>query len=481
MVAKFCNKTFILACSCCQAMKRVREESENSMGLQQAIAFDKCIKGFNVFLSGSAGTGKTEVIKNLKKHWLEHGKKFALTATTGIAGLHIGGKTLHSFLCLRPEDDDASAAKIYERLSKNDFFSFFKRQMKDLDVLVIDEVSMMSQSLFETASELFQLVRVNAKPFGGLQIILVGDFFQLGPVQSKLFLFESPEFTRSIQETVILKEIFRQTDPVFSKLLSRMRIGALSPDDIECLQSRVSKDITCFGIQPTELWCTNKAVDKFNDEKLAQIDSEAVKFEAVFTFEGFKQTSSDQEKRALDSFKKERGTLDISLKKGPEEHLGAQVILTFNLDQEKGLVNGSRGLIIDFKKSESGASSKHLFGADYKSYFAGCVHPLVRFIVHDKPVQVLMPYVRLTKETKDHRCFVWHLPLKLAWATTIHKSQGLSLDRVRICLDSTVFADGQAYVACSRARTLEGLTFSVFDPNTVKANAKVIEFYKKFD
>jgi ATP-dependent DNA helicase PIF1 len=460
----------------------------------QTIAFAKCVNKESIFLTGSAGTGKSALIHKLAAHWTSTGAQFALTATTGIAAVSIGAKTLHSLLWLRAEDDESTAEEIYARLVALGprLFPLYQRLIRNLEILVIDEVSMLSPKLFEKISDLLKLLRHNSACFGGLQVVLVGDFFQLGPVRSKEFLFESPEFDALIGDTVLLTKVFRQSDPEFCALLARMRVAELTDEDHEILKSRINADVSNFGIEPTELWCTNKDVDSFNAQKLAQIKSPLKNYGTHF---GLRIKKPTKEKDILEKYKKLIGSLDIGLK-GPmdidtedesdtlektKKCTGAQVMLTFNLDTDRGLVNGSRGVITGFA-SAGGKSKDPAFldiNDENKCYLKGQEYPVVRFIVGGKPINCLIPLVRLSKETKEHVCYCWHMPLKLAWATTIHKSQGLSLDCVKISLDHTVFADGQAYVACSRARTLAGLSLLFYDPKSIRANKKVVEFYKK--
>lgn len=465
----------------------------------QTIAFAKCVNKESIFLTGSAGTGKSALIHKLAAHWTSTGAQFALTATTGIAAVSIGAKTLHSLLWLRAEDDESTAEEIYARLVAlgTRMFLLYQRLIRNLEILVIDEVSMLSPKLFEKISDLLKLLRHNSACFGGLQVVLVGDFFQLGPVKSKEFLFESPEFDALIGDTVLLTKVFRQSDPDFCALLARMRIAELTDEDHAVLKSRIKADVSSFGIEPTELWCTNKDVDSFNAQKLSQIKSPLINYGTHF---GLRVKKPTKEKDILEKYKKLIGLLDVGLK-GPiddedtdaessseiqektKKCTGAQVMLTFNLDTDRGLVNGSRGVITGF--ASAGSKSKDPGFLDIndesKCYLKGQEYPVVRFIVAGKPVNCLIPLVRISKETKDFVCYCWHMPLKLAWATTIHKSQGLSLDCVKISLDHTVFADGQAYVACSRARTLAGLSLLAYDPKSIRASKKVVDFYKKLE
>jgi len=461
----------------------------------QLKAFVKVQDRENVFVTGSAGTGKSQLIKELTELWDREKKAYALTATTGIAAMNIGGKTLHSFLWLLIEDDEATSSDIVRRLQKKPSFKFFQKTICSLRAIVIDEVSMLSSSMFAKVSEVLQVLRSCGSPFGGLQVVLVGDFFQLGAVKKDLeLLFESAEFKRTIgPNIVVLQETFRQTNPLFIELLGRMRTASLTAQDLEILKARVDADITRFGIKPTELWSTNKDVDRYNNDRLSQIASEPVVYKAHV---GIRSTdlSGEAKKTALDKFLKETNvTMNLELKPpvilNDEDSilLGTQVMLTFNLDTPKGLVNGSRGVILDFVSPPlASCVSKSIFEdfdahdpSSLKVYIHGIKMPKVRFIVDNKPVILLVPFVRLSRQAQPKTlCYAWTLPLKLAWATTVHKSQGQSLDLVKVSLDASVFAYGQAYVALSRARSLEGLSLVSFDPSVVKADPKVLEFYK---
>ena len=467
-------------------MKRSRSNDEPrriTLVDSQAIAFSKIVASENLFLTGSAGTGKSEVVKEICRYWSTTGTRFKVCATTGIAALAINGQTFHSFMRTRPGDDDLSALQIIKRMKDEKKYTFFALDLKNLDAIIVDEVSMMSPDFFEKCSEILKLVRQNGSPFGGLQVLFTGDFFQLGPIGSKKFLFESAEFTEMFSEKIVLKKVFRQKDSQFIELLARVRVGELLDSDIELLKSRVGLNVSEHGIEPTELWCTNKDVDTYNNAKLAQIKSEPRNYKENFGIHG----RSEKKQMFLDFFKKEH--LANLILKGPEiqkddakvfSQMGAQVMLTSNLDPKNGLVNGSRGVIVDFEYSQAPVDAEFLDLDDddeYKAYVKDTLYPVVRFIVNGKPLTKLVPLVKISKAFKDAKAYVWLMPLKLAWATTIHKSQGLSLDRVRISLDHTVFAEGQAYVALSRVRSIEGLSLVAFEAACIKANAKVKEFY----
>jgi ATP-dependent DNA helicase PIF1 len=477
-------------------MESKRARIDNGFSLNQKIAFAKVKAGDSIFITGSAGTGKSYLLKKIVEEWTRADKNFAVTATTGIAALGIGGRTFHSFAWLTVDDDDESvtASDIYNRLKKKpSLFKFYTRIMCALECLIIDEVSMMNADLLKKTSDVFKLIRSNGRPFGGIQIVMGGDFFQLPTVSSKTkFLFQSPFFYECIQDMVILDQVFRQNDASFVALLGRMRTASLNADDIAVLTARVNADITKFGIEPTQLYSTNKDVDRINQDKLSQIKSPDVSFER-FTGITSKDMTPESRKNNLEKFERDIGhsaPKQILLRGPPDSasgpEIGAQIMLTFNLNQEQGLVNGSRGVIIGFREPHEDlkAHPKSVLETDNEilnvAYIRGLKMPLVRFLVNGSPLETLVPYVKITRKITDSKkswAYAWFMPLKLAWATTVHKSQGQSLDCVRANLDSTIFEEGQAYVAVSRARTLDGLTLTAFDPKIVKANSQVIEFY----
>jgi ATP-dependent DNA helicase PIF1 len=455
----------------------------------QLTAFHKIIEGQNVFVTGQAGTGKSELIKRIVHCWTDEGLKHAICATTGIAAVSIGGRTFHSVFWVRPGDEDPAikAEDIYKRIRDTRAGAYYVRIMRALQAVVIDEVSMMSVGLLQKTSDLMKFVRQNGRAMGGLQVVMVGDFFQLGPVDRSALkpLFQTEVFRDMYESSIMLKTMYRQSDEAFQSLLGRMRTGRLTPEDIHVLQSRVGADVSVDGIVPTILYATNRDVDAVNEGALGELPGPVETF-SRHAGHGIVRArdltgGTEASAAALEKFLRDLRDSEVRLK------VGAQVMLTFNF-LDLGLVNGSRGVVEDFVEVTDRAKGPKGFPPEilddltkkHRSVLIkGRKFPRVKFLKADgTSISILVPLVRFERRTDDVLAYAWACPLRLAWATTVHKSQGQTLDCVQISLDSSVFAEGQAYVAVSRARCLRGLSLSAFDPAVVRANSAVLEFYE---
>ncbi|XP_078528022.1 ATP-dependent DNA helicase PIF1-like [Lissotriton helveticus] len=311
--------------------------------------------------------------------------------------------------------------------------------------LIIDEVSMVEGEFFDKLEAVARAVRRKDEPFGGIQLIICGDFLQLPPVtktsERTTFCFQAKSWQKCIHLNMELTAVRRQTDKTFISLLQAVRLGRCTEEVTDQLTRTVTHRIERDGILATRL-CTHKDdVEVTNESRLAQLPGEMRSFEALDSDPMLVKTINAQ---------CPVGRL-IQLKEG------AQVMLAKNLDVGRGLVNGARGVVVGFQ-----AESKGL--------------PKVRFLCGVTEVIKMERWVFkahggifLTRQ---------QLPLKLAWAISIHKSQGMSLDCVEISL-ARVFESGQAYVALSRARSLEGLRVMDFDPKAVRANPHVLQFYSR--
>jgi len=412
-----------------------------NLSKKQKEAYSLMEDGKSIFLTGAAGVGKTQVLKLFISNYKQT-KIIGVTSTTGISALLFGGSTLHSFLGI-----GLGTGSIGYLCKQIAIKSFIKKRWNEIDILVIDEISMLSPILFDKLEEMARIIRNNQEPFGGIQLILSGDFCQLPCVGSDDFCFESKNWHKCIQHSIYLDEIMRQKDIEFQECLNNVRIGLLCNKTINLLSSRLNVKLdNDYGITPTRLFSTNSSVDYINNEeidKLAAGDVEFYEYNMTFKLYANKQNAD----YIIDKYKKSCNAPDkIQL------CVGAQVMLLFNLDIDEGLVNGSRGIIIKFINDI----------------------PTVKFL-NGKEV-VIDYHIWEIMENDKKILRVIQIPLKLAYAITIHKSQGLSLDFVEIDL-LHCFSPGQAYVALSRVKNLEGLSIIGIDFDKITAHQKAVAFY----
>jgi len=436
------------------------------LSASQKRALEIFESGRNVLVIGAGGTGKSRLIKEIRyqteRNW--PGKRIVVTATTGIAAYNINGITINSFLGIGT--GEAELETLIKRVRKK--FGIRER-LKYTDVLIIDEISMASAELFEKINSICQSIRRSSAPFGGIQVVLTGDLFQLMPIfnknqalykeQDTRLIFESPVFLKyfTSQNTINLQENFRQNDSKYIETLMRIRKGTHTPADIELLNTRLLKnnDITSSLPPMVYLVASNKHAQIINTTNLNGIDSKGYKYNSKFIEEGHKDICSELTRELHAQFN-QKGINEITLK------LGARVMLIKNISVEEGLVNGSVGTITKFEESEHGESP----------------YPRVKF---DNGVERLIVPVEwelelgTTGEMSVSKAT--QLPLMLCWAITIHKSQSLTLDKAMMDL-SGCFCEHQVYVALSRVRGLDGLYITSFDKDKIKVNEKVQKFLR---
>lgn len=318
-----------------------------------------------------------------------------------------------------------------------------------LDVLVIDEVSMLSPTLFDKLEELARRVRMNSKPFGGVQLILCGDFLQLPVVGEDTFCFESNGWKKCVEEVVHLIEIMRQDDPEFQKVLNELRYGLVSENSKKLLNSRLKVELkNDLGIVPTRIYTTNSEVDFINEEELDKlaVDEKVIFYEYEMEVEVYKYEASKPS--IIDNFKKSCiAPAKVQL------CIGAQVMLLCNLDLENGLANGSRGMVVEFINEI----------------------PVVLFLNGEK--RIIDRFVWNIEEQEKKIASLIQIPLKLAWACTVHKTQSITLDYAVVNLNN-VFEFGQSYVALSRVKNKEGLSIEDIDYLKIRAHPKAVAFYR---
>ncbi|KAM4829769.1 ATP-dependent DNA helicase PIF1 [Thomomys bottae] len=409
--------------------------SKPQLSEEQAAVLRTVLKGHSVFFTGSAGTGKSYLLKRILGSLPPTGT--VATASTGVAACHIGGTTLHAFAGIGSGQAPLTqCVALAQRPGVRQGWLACQR-------LVIDEISMVEADLFDKLEAVARAVRQQNKPFGGIQLIICGDFLQLPPVtkgsQSPQFCFQAKSWRRCVPVTLELTEVWRQADQTFVSLLQAVRLGRCSDEVTRQLRATAAHKVGRDGIVATRLCTHQDDVALTNKRRLQELPGEVHSFEAV---------DSDPELAHILDAQCPVSRL-LQLKQG------AQVMLVKNLAVSRGLVNGARGVVVEFETEGRGL-------------------PRVRFLCG--VTEVIHAERWTVQTTGGHFLSRQQLPLQLAWAISIHKSQGMTLDCVEISL-GRVFASGQAYVALSRARSLQGLRVLDFDPMVVRCDPRVLDFY----
>ena len=430
-----------------------------SLNLEQQYALDLAKDGISFFLTGPGGSGKSYVLETICNE-LRHEKKIvAVTAMTGCAALLLGhhAKTLHSWAGVGLAKEPANSLIQRIRQSPKTL-----RRWLVTDTLIVDEVSMLTPEFLEKLSSIAMAVRRSMAPMGGLQVIFVGDFFQLPPVNKdsrngvpSTFVFESPLWKAIVPVKVELKQIVRQQDPVFHEILEEARLGRLSKKSLDILKTRQNLPWQDQEIRPTLLFSRRAEVDHVNSSNLKALKGQRYTFKAQTCL--LPTMSIQNLDLESDEVKFHIQRLDRDAPYSPELVLavGAQVMLVMNMDYELGLVNGSRGVVTGFTED-----ALHL--------------PLVKFKSGNP-----MPIGPATWDSEDLEGLQrQQIPLRLAYALTIHKAQGATLDCALIDIGQSTFEYGQAYVALSRVRSLDSLYIWDLEEGAFKTHEKVADFYK---
>lgn len=412
---------------------------------EQQRVYDLIESGRNVFVTGCGGSGKTFLIRYYVKNTSNKKKNnsIGVTSTTGVSAVLIGGVTIHSFLGLGIGTGDVEL--LYERISNR---RYILQRWKKIKTLIIDEVSMLDPTLFEKIDQLFRIIRSNNRPFGGVQIIATGDFLQIAPVKADKYCFQTEAWSNcNFHVAQLVRNVRQEDDAMFTECLKRMRLGDIDSLVCDTLAVRENIEFDRLDIQPTYLFPLKRHAHAYNMKKYKKLieseDVERHKYEA--TIEVLDPDVIQRKDRIIENTRIDK-TLDLAV--------GAQVVLTTNLDVNSGLSNGSRGVILSFTRGSL---------------------PVVKFM---NDIETVVDYHTFEiEEMGDTIMTVEQIPLKLAYAMTIHSAQGGTLDCAVIDM-ANVFEYGQAYVACSRVRKVENLYFKKrINYRAIKAHPAAVEFY----
>lgn len=424
----------------------------------QQEALDAFKAGKNIFLTGPGGSGKSELIRRMVA---EEGKTIQVCALTGCAAVLLdcpGTKTLHSWSGIGLAN--ATNYIVVDRVVKN---KYKRANWTDIDVLIVDEVSMMSKKLFDILDEIGRRARKQLdKPFGGIQVVFSGDFYQLPPVGSEddpdsgAFCFESEAWNATFDTTVCLTRIFRQDDLAYAKVLNNIRVGKITRKGLGLLTSRVGAKCEDQLLRPTILMPRRREVDRYNQVELEKLDGEEHVFAVKVTHDSSMTSASAKPPSHFTNKQLEHEFDYLKTSMMADQRLvlktGTQVMCVANVDMEAGIVNGSQGIVQGFEDG----------------------FPLVRF--RNGLVQRVTPHTWSSDVVQG--LGAQQVPLILAWAITIHKAQGVTLELARIDAGSSIFESGQTYVALSRVKSLDGLFLTALDPQKIRVKTKVKEFYQ---
>ncbi len=413
---------------------------------EKALAILK--SGKNVFLTGSAGTGKTYVLNQYIEYLKERKITVAITASTGIAATHMNGMTIHSWAGIGVKEHLTNANLVSMKSKK-----YLKDHLEKVKVLILDEISMLHKNQLNLVDTVLKYFKNNDEPFGGVQVVLCGDFFQLPPIgnQGELsrdkFSFMSEAWVNAKLSVCYLTKQFRQSDNDLNEILNEIRTGEISSPSYKKLKNASKNSLT--DSEPTKLYTHNYDVDTVNTKHLATLSSLPKKYTA--------KTKGNP--KLIETLKN-----SVLASEKLELKIGAKVMFVKN-NAEKGYVNGSLGNVIGFN-DQGFPSVKLLTGKTITT-------EKEEWSINDDSGKTLATYSQI--------------PLRLAWAITVHKCQGMTLDSAEIDLSKT-FEKGQGYVALSRLKNIENLKLIglnemalMVDNLAAKADLRFQELSSKID
>eukprot|EP00903_Cladosiphon_okamuranus_P022385 g20588.t2 len=462
---------------------------------EQRHVIDLVLKGKSVFFTGAAGTGKSFLLKKLHQalRFSDKGPSTFMTGTTGKAAVGIGGCTIHSFagIGLGKEATPELVGRVQR--SRN-----AQKRWSMCEVLVIDEISMMEADLFDKLNIVAQRMKGNSRPFGGVQLVLCGDFFQLPPIGigrgSTKFCFQAKTWDTSVDQSIVLKQVFRQKDPFFLKILHEMREGRVSPEAEKILadkveQCRFERYQRIRAVSAAEAAAAAAVATAAAAEAQAEAAAEARAAELEdagggCAFSSLPDKNEDVDRLNVEELGKLQGepefydasdSGDPTYLKQLQKHcaagerielkIGAKVLLLKNLDSSSQLVNGATGVVTEFVE----ASGRKLPRVEFDTMEG---EGKVTTVIREEEWSVSLGEKEMARRVQ--------LPLRLAWALSVHKSQGMTIANVMVSTQG-MFEYGQAYVALSRAMTLDGLHLLDFRIDVVKAHESVKNFYASLE
>lgn len=402
--------------------------------MDQLLALEILLSGEHVLLTGAAGSGKTYVLNEFIRRAKKSGKHVAVTATTGLAATHIGGTTIHAW----------SGIGVHDELPE-DFEDYLLKSRRDIiettDVLVIDEISMLHDYRLDMVDLVARKVREDERPFGGIQVVLCGDFFQLPPVNRRdskegSFVVNAAVWDKLDPVVCYLAEQHRQDDEVLLGILNALRCGDIRRGHAEKLLGRVDRELG----DVTELHTVNVDVDRINQKKLDALDGDEQAYVALTTGKEHYVASLKRSCIAPERLVLKQGALVMAIKNS----------------LERKYVNGSIGTV--------------------KAFEAVTKYPVVEFL--NGRTVTMKPDTWELRDGDKKRASMSQIPLRLAWAITVHKSQGMTLDAARIDLRKA-FVEGMGYVALSRVRSLETLSLVGINQMALKVSDEALRIDTK--
>eukprot|EP00980_Cylindrotheca_fusiformis_P015621 scaffold4481_cov121-Cylindrotheca_fusiformis.AAC.17 len=511
---------------------QVSDELTADLDPIQKRAVDAALLGKNLFLTGVAGTGKSLVTQRIVKAFKERGKEVAIAAPTGVAAvnLNLDAQTVHSLAGIRVPARARDFAPMLNRVQA--------KKWRKLEVVVIDEVGMLTADFLDWLDVHVRRIR-NAplEVFGGIQLIFVGDFCQLGPIKGSVslkkakayapndsgadcflniqectaFAFQSALWREAKFISVHLRKVYRQqSDQEFIKALQDLReskpMSKRVQDLVQHCRTPLADRVNIpEGIRPTVLYCTNQKVDSENRSALQSLNTGTPKvFEAIDSIQVDSEVPTAAKDMVEGNLKRNKFFEQCQATRKLELKVGAQVMLLQN--NSKTLVNGSRGVVVKMHlcpvvRDTNKQTEERLIGPEERDKFPGrrydelkfgmklefdkrswtifkfVKYPVVKFLQEER---IIMPSEFKRTLYRQGTCVRQQLPLRLAWAMTVHKSQGSTLDLV-LCDLRGCFTSGQSYVALSRARSMEGLEIRNFDAKHVRSDPLVDSFYRALD